>query len=77
MSGTTRDFLDEYRYADLTKRLHLYLQYPEMRPEFDQIEYSESAHRQLCGQPGRTGVQKARKIRTWRLFRLVPGLEKR
>lgn len=43
MSRTMNSFLDEYRYADMTKRLYLFLQYPELRFEFAQIEQSEVA----------------------------------
>jgi hypothetical protein len=77
MSRTTRSFLDEYRYADRTKRLNLYLQYPELRSEFAQVEQNESAHGQRDSKPGRTGIQMACKVRKWPLFRLMPGLEKR
>jgi hypothetical protein len=38
MKRTTSDLLGEYRHADFTKRLHLYLQYPELRPEFMEMD---------------------------------------
>ena len=41
MKRTTSDLLDEYKHADLTKRLHLYLQYPELRPEFIETDRNE------------------------------------
>ena len=41
MQWTTSDLLDDYRHADFTKRLHLYLQYPELRPEFIEIDRNE------------------------------------
>jgi hypothetical protein len=43
MRRTTRDLLDEYSQADFTKRLHLYLQYRELRPEFVQTDQNEQA----------------------------------
>jgi hypothetical protein len=77
MSGTTRSFLDEYRNADHTKRLYLYLQYRELRSEFAQVEQNESAHRQIGSKPRRTRTQTARRISTWPLLRLMSGLERR
>ncbi|MBU0733504.1 MAG: hypothetical protein KJ573_04900 [Proteobacteria bacterium] len=41
MKRTTSDLLDEYRHGDLTKRLHLYLQYRELRPEFAETHQNE------------------------------------
>jgi hypothetical protein len=38
MECTIGDLLNEYRQADFTKRLHLYLQYPELRTEFADME---------------------------------------
>ena len=38
MESTTSERLDEYRRSDLTKRLHLYLQYPELRAEFTEMD---------------------------------------
>ena len=38
MEWTTSDLLDQYRRADFTKRLHLYLQYPELRADFTEID---------------------------------------
>ena len=76
MSGTTRSFLDEYRNADQTRRLYLYLQYRELRSEFAQVERDESAHRQLNSERRGIGAQMARKMSAWRLFRLMPGAEK-
>ncbi len=40
MSMTTRDLLEEYRHAGLNRRLHLYLQYPDLRPEFTEMDRS-------------------------------------
>jgi hypothetical protein len=76
MNGATRNFLDEYRNADFTRRLDLYLQYPELRSEFTQIEQIESAHRQPNRKPGWAGMKMACKVRPWNLFRLRPGLDK-
>lgn len=41
MRRKTRDLLDEYRQADFTKRLHLYLQHRELRPEFIETDRKE------------------------------------
>ncbi len=41
MQRTTSDFLDEYRHAGFSKRLHLYLQYRELRYEFIEIDRNE------------------------------------
>jgi len=41
MKQTTNDLLDDYRDADLTKRLHLYLQFPELRTEFIEMDRNE------------------------------------
>jgi hypothetical protein len=41
MERTMKDLLEEYTQADLQKRLHLYLQYPDLRDSFakrDRIE---------------------------------------
>ena len=76
MNRTTPSLLDEYRSADLTKRLNLYLQYRELRPEFAQIEQNESVHRQLDGKPWWNGIQMTFRVRTWPIFRLMPGLKK-
>lgn len=77
MSRNTNNLLDEYRYADHTKRLHLYLQYPELRPEFALIERNESEHGQFGSKPARTGVPMPCKARLWSLSRMMPRLEKR
>lgn len=77
MTKTTWGFLEEYRNADITKRLHLYLQYPDLRSEFAQVEKNESAHGQPSSKPGRSGIQMACKVRTWPLFQLMPWLDRR
>jgi len=76
VNRTTHSKLDEYRSADLTKRLYFYLQYRELRPEFAQIERKESVHRQLKGEPWPDRIQMVCKALTWPFFRLVPGLRK-
>lgn len=38
MKRTISELLDEYRCSDFTKRLHLYLQYAELRPEFMEMD---------------------------------------
>lgn len=76
MNRTMHCFLDEYRHADLIKRLHLYLQYPELRFEFAQIEQSEAALWQTGGNTRETWIQMVRKVRIWLLFRLMYGREK-
>jgi hypothetical protein len=38
MKWNTNELLDAYRRADFSKRLHLYLQYRDLRPEFMEIE---------------------------------------
>jgi hypothetical protein len=38
MNRTANDLLEEYRCADFNKRLHLYLQYPGLRPEFLEMD---------------------------------------
>jgi hypothetical protein len=43
MKRTTNDLLEEYRQADFTKRLHLYLQHRDLRPEFVETDQSELA----------------------------------
>ena len=41
MRRTKSDLLDEYRHADFSKRLHLYMQYPELRSEFIETDRNE------------------------------------
>ena len=38
MKVITRELLNEYRQADFTRRLHMYLQFPDMRAEFADLE---------------------------------------
>ena len=38
MIRTTSEILDEYKGADLTKRMHLYLQYRDLRNEFHKMD---------------------------------------
>lgn len=52
MDRTRNDLLNEYRNADLTKRLNLYLQHRDLRPEFmvmDQNEVRTKAVRKTAG----------------------------
>lgn len=46
MKRTTSDLLDDYRHADFTKRLNLYLQYPELRREFIETDRNEHSSRE-------------------------------
>ncbi|HKI47780.1 MAG TPA: hypothetical protein VKA69_00520 [Desulfobacteria bacterium] len=41
MKRTMNDLLDDYRDADFTKRLHLYLQFPELRLQFIEMDRNE------------------------------------
>ena len=41
MRRTTGDLLNEYRHANFNKRLHLYLQYRELRPDFMELNQYE------------------------------------
>jgi hypothetical protein len=43
MVRTTSDLLDEYRQANFTKRLHLYLQHRDLRPDFVEADQNEPA----------------------------------
>ena len=38
MNKTRDDILEEYRTADLNRRLHMYLQLPELRSDFYLLE---------------------------------------
>jgi hypothetical protein len=38
MNWTTGDLLDDYSQADVSKRLHLYLQYPHLRLAFMEMD---------------------------------------
>ena len=41
MKQSISGLLDRYRYADGNTRLHLYLQYPDLRIEFIEIDRSD------------------------------------
>ena len=74
MNGKTGSLLEDYRQADLTKRLHLFLEYPDLRADFTEIERQASA-------PGQSAVEqpdtpKADRTCTWPRF-LLPGLQRR
>jgi len=43
MKRTTSDLLKEYREADFTKRLHLYLQHRDLRSQFVETDQNELA----------------------------------
>jgi len=51
MQWTTSDLLDDYRHADFSKRLHLYLQYREVRHEFIEIDRNELPPATLGSKP--------------------------
>lgn len=74
MKGTTRDFLDEYRHSDITKRLHLYLQYPELRPEFGEMDRNEPPLGARSSMPGAKRLPRSHACAySW----LMPGFVKR
>jgi len=60
MQWTTSDLLDDYRHADFFKRLHLYLQYPELRPEFAEMDRNELPPATLGSMPGCKPLPKSR-----------------
>jgi len=74
MQWTTSDLLDDYRHADLSKRLHLYLQYPELRPEFTEMDRIELPPATLGSTPGCKRLPRSRnRVFLW----LIPGFVKR
>ena len=75
MKGTTEGLLEGYKQADFTARLHLFLEYPDLRAEFMQIDREAPA-------PGQRAVKrsdnpKTRRDCTWPRFLLLHGLQKR
>ena len=46
MKQSISGLLDRYRCADANTRLHLYLQYPELRAEFFEIDRSDLCRKQ-------------------------------
>ena len=52
MQRTTNDLLDEYKGGDFTKRLYMYLQYRDLRPEFIETDQNELRLRALRREPG-------------------------
>lgn len=42
MYRNEKKVIDEYRGADFTRRLHIYLQFPELRSEFIAIDRSDA-----------------------------------
>ena len=75
MNRKTESVLEDYRQADFTKRLHLFLEYSELRAEFMQIDQEASAYGQNAVEP--SAIPKTRGVRTWPGFRPLPGFQKR
>ncbi len=74
MQWTTRDLLDDYRHADFSKRLHLYLQYRELRHEFIEIDRNELSPATLGSKPECKRLPRSRnRAFLW----LMPGFVKR
>lgn len=48
-----KDVIDEYRGADFTRRLHIYLQFPRLRSEFMAIDRNDLNHKGYRKNPGR------------------------
>jgi len=71
MDRTTWDFLDEYKYSDFNRRLHMFLQYPELRSDFTQIE------REINGGSGQIRGQEVYQSFTLSYLRLLAGFVKR
>jgi len=74
MNRMTGSLLEDYRQADFTKRLHLFLEYPDLRADFTEIERQAAA-------PGQSAVKQAdtpkadRACTRPRFF--LPGLQRR
>lgn len=75
MNRKTERLLADYRQADFTRRLHLFLEYSELRAEFMQIEQEASAPAQHAVET--SDVSKPRRVCTWPRFLLLPGFQKR
>jgi hypothetical protein len=65
MNRTPNDLLEEYRCADFNKRLHLYLQYPGLRPEFLEMDQNGLQREATDNVPG---SECSPKIRTGTCF---------
>jgi hypothetical protein len=74
MRHTTNDLMDEYLQADFTKRLHLYLQYPELRTEFTEVERENL---QPEGEHSMSGSKRIPNVRADDLLTLKPCCVKR
>ncbi len=48
-----KEFIDEYREADFTRRLHIYLQFPLLRSDFMAIDRSDLNGKEYWNNPGR------------------------
>ncbi len=58
MERTTNRLLNEYRHGDHTKRLHLYLQYPDLRLDFMQMEQNVPPQGQATCKPARSRMKR-------------------
>jgi len=75
MNEKTERLLEDYRQADFTRRLHLFLEYSELREEFMQIDQETSASvKQVVESSDST---KTLRVCTWPRFLLLPGFQKR
>jgi len=74
MQWTTSDLLDDYRHADFSKRLHLYLYYRELRHEFIEIDRNELLLPTLGSKPECKLLPRSRNRG---FLRLMPGFVKR
>lgn len=74
MNSKAERLLEDYRQADFTKRLHLFLEYPELRIEFMQIDQDTVASRQCALQP--SDAPATRSVARWLRFPLLPGFPK-
>jgi hypothetical protein len=74
MNWNANDPLEEYRSADFNKRLHLYLQYPELRSEFVEMDRNDLQREAPQCVPGFNCLPK---IRLRSLFNLKAGCVRR
>ena len=74
MNSKTGSLLEDYRQADFTRRLHLFLEYPDLRADFNEIERQASALGQSAVE--QTEPPKASRDCAWPRF-LLPGLQRR
>lgn len=63
MEWTANNMLDRYRCADFVQRLHLYMQYPDLRNDFIKID-REELHANLCYAPETCQRNPSRKGKT-------------